>query len=40
LIVSGPELHQVVLYMHVIKMQHLVLRQQILKCNAHANLQS
>jgi hypothetical protein len=28
LIVRGPELHQVVLYMHTIKMQHLALQQQ------------
>jgi hypothetical protein len=28
LIVSSPELHQVVLYMHEIKMQHLALQQQ------------
>jgi hypothetical protein len=41
LIVSGPELHQVVLYMHAIMTQHLALRQQqLLKCNAHAKLQS
>jgi hypothetical protein len=41
LIVGGPEIHQVVLYMHVIMMQHLVFRQrQLLKCNTHAKLSS
>jgi hypothetical protein len=41
LIVSGPELHQVVLYMHTIMMQHLVFRQQqLLICNTHAKLQN
>jgi hypothetical protein len=41
LIVNGPKLHQVILYMHAIMMQQLVFRQQqLLKCNAHAKLQS
>jgi hypothetical protein len=41
LIVDGHELHQVVLYMHAIMMQHLVFRQhQLLKCTTHAKLQS
>jgi hypothetical protein len=41
LIIDGSELHQVVLYMHTIMMQHLALRQQqLLKCNAHAKLQN
>jgi hypothetical protein len=38
-IISGPELHQVVLYMYTIMMQHLVFRQQqLLTCNTHAKL--
>jgi hypothetical protein len=41
LIIDGHELHQVVLYMDVIMMQHLVLGQhQLLKCNPHTKLQS
>jgi hypothetical protein len=41
LIVDGPKLHEVVLYMHAIMMQHLAFRQQqLLTCNTHAKLQS
>jgi hypothetical protein len=41
LIVDGHELHQVILYMYVIMMQHLVFKQQqLLKCTTHAKLPS
>jgi hypothetical protein len=39
LIVDGHEVHQVILYMHAIMMQHLAFRQwQLLKCITHAKL--
>jgi hypothetical protein len=41
LIVGGPEVHQVILYMHATMMKHLALRQQqLLKCNTPAKLQN
>jgi hypothetical protein len=41
LIVDGHKVHQVILYMHAIMMQHLAFRQrQLLKCITHAKLPS